>query len=157
MKHVQTFEQYEFEPTNEGKLQRGIAKTAIDVAAFIGKFKSLFNRKDRKELFKNMKEVNKMVDLISFLGDSKKWLEDSKLSRDDIKILADNLGIDKKYPTEWDIFEARYELEFKRNLNDDLDVIIEALSSDYKGKDPTTLTYFKDLKEMAKSLKNLIK
>jgi hypothetical protein len=156
MKHVQTFEQYEFELTNEGKLQRGLAKTVINVAAFIGKFKSLFNKTDRNKLLKDINSSNKMIDLITYMKDSEKWLDDDNLDQKDIEVLAKNLGIDKKYPTIWDIFEARYELEFKRELKGDLDTIIEALSFEYKGKDPTSLAYFKDIKEMAIELKNLI-
>ena len=143
--------------TNEGKLQRGLAKGAVNVAAFIMKFSRLFNKVGRKKLFKDMKDVNKMIDLISFMEDCESWLKNDKLSKDDIKTLADNLGITEKYPTEWNIFQAKYELEFKRKLKNDLDAIIEVLNEPYKGDDPKSLTYFKDVKEMAIALKSLIR
>jgi hypothetical protein len=155
-KDIIEFSEVPYKKTNEGKLERGFAKTAVNVAAFIIKFKSLFNKTDRTKFFKTMKESNKMIDLISYLRDSQNWLDDDNLDQKDIEILAKNLGIDKTSPTVWDIFEARYELEFKRDLKDDLDVIIEALSSEYKGKDPSTLASFKDIKEMAIDLKKLI-
>jgi hypothetical protein len=155
MKHIKLFEEYEV--TNEGKLERGAAKTVVSLAALFGRFKHLFAKKDRLRLFKDIKNVKKMIDLVSYLNDSKSWMSDENLSREDIKILADNLGIDEKYPTEIDIFRARYELEFKRDLENDLDDIIEALGEEYKGKDPTTLTYFRDIKKMAEELKSVIR
>lgn len=157
MKHVKLFEEYESEVINEGKLQRGFYKGAISIAALILKFKKLFNKTDRKNLLKDIKNSNKMIDLLSYIADCESWLTNDKLSKNDIKTLADNLGIDEKHPTEWDIFEARYKLEFKRELKTDLDAIIETLDSPYKGKDPITLAYFRDIKEMATSLKNLVR
>jgi len=157
MKHVKLFEEYETEVTNEGKLVRGITKGAITVGALIGRFKHLFSKEKRIGLFKDIKHVGKMVDLISFMKDSESWLTTDKLSKEDIKVLADNLAIGEKYPTVWDIFEARYELEFKRDLKEDLDAIIAALSTHYKGNDPTTMAYFKDIKEMAEAIRQTIR
>jgi len=108
-------------------------------------------------LFKDIKHVNKMIDLISFVKDSETWLDDDKLSHEDIKTLANNLGIGEKYPTIWDLFEARYELEFHRELKSDCDDIITALSEHYKGNDPTTMAYFKDVKEMTEAIRKTLR
>ena len=141
----------------EGKILRGALKATFNLALFIKKFKSLFNKTMRTELFKNIKAGDRVIDLTTFMKDNNKWMTDENLGVVELKLLAKNMGIEKEYPTMWDIFKFKYEKEFGRSLKTDLDIMEESLDEPYKGTNPAHITFLKDMKEMVKGMKEFIK
>ena len=89
------------------------------------------------------------------MKDNDKWMADDNMSGDDLKMLAKNMGIDKKYPSVWDIFQFKYEKEFGRSLKKDLDIMDESMSEPYTGTSPSAVSYLNDFYLIKKTFKFL--
>jgi hypothetical protein len=163
MKHVKTFEQYDSELTNEGKVTRGLLKGAVILGGIIAGCRKLVTRNGArwKDIFKTVKMGNKMIDLVVFMNDQKSWVKNDNLSDDDLKVIAKNYGIKKENPNLTDVIKGAYKKEIGRELASDVNdmyVVFNDTDAMKKINNPTpeNISEINKMKEWIGDLKELV-
>lgn len=158
MKHIKTFESFNTNTLNEGKLLRNVIKTYFNIITLIKKLPSLFFNEKRKNILSELKLGNKIIDILVFLNDNKEIIHSALDGDKLLKTLED------KYDTDniGEIIEKMYKEDLKRSLKTDVKNIVDYFESDefkidIKKSKPMTIKKTYDIIDVFKELDKMIK